>query len=129
MYFFPPFPRISSLKNAAPDLISLGLRGLGDSVKDESAEEARKPQQLPLVIPTSDRPMSFVQELEESESGPEEEEAAVKPSEAPKVEEIKTKTTIKSTTVVKMPRQSNSSSCSISEEEFRKEFPNMPRQK
>lgn len=119
--------RINSLKGPVPDLIGLGIHPKDDNTKDRAeGEDARL---LPAAIPTSDRPMSFVQE--ECESPTEKDlPPPPLPEKAPRTAAAvavadETKST---TTVLKVPKPS-SSNRSISEDEIRKEFPDLPRKK
>lgn len=118
-----------------------------NSGQHETAEEKKKSEESSLElkpltnvsIPTNDRPMSLVQELDESavQSDGDEEEMenngaqvqqtqpkAMKREESPPAATT-VKTTIKTSTVVK--GQNPTTSRSISVEEIQKECPNLPR--
>lgn len=124
------------------DLIGLGVNN-GQEVEQQQQQKNEK-DSLPIKsIPPNDRPMSFVQELDESaqQSDDDEDEQQQQRDEVQKKQETQsqsasnqsvapesatTKTTITTTTVLKLPNKSPSSR-SIPEEDIRKEFPNMPR--
>lgn len=111
------------------DLIGLGVNKqdvVTGGVEKQQKDDARS--NLPLPIPTNDRPMSLVQELDESAQQTDDEDEQENGQEQKKTvpEVATTKTTIKTTTVLKIPKPSSSSK-SISEEEIRKELPNLPR--
>lgn len=139
-YIFKHSPRLKEKQPLATDLIGLGLSKANNDANDqESKVDLASITANQISIPTSDRPMSFVQELDESaiqtdDDDDDEEEtqattvkpSSVKPQAAATPEAI-TKTTIKTTTVLKIPKQHSSKS--ISEEEIRKELPNLPRKK
>lgn len=113
------------------DLIGLGVNNSKGHHYDEQQEKAEREEGKRLhsltvttatAIPSSDRPMSFVQELDESaQQSEDEQEEATAP-------ETISKTTITTTTVLKSsPKTTSNSSKSISEDEIRKDFPNLPR--
>lgn len=119
------------------DLIGLGVNKKDVATTSDGQREKEEGKSLTsLPIPTNDRPMSLVQELDESaiqtdeddeEGGAQQQQKKKVPEVAPTPETVQaTKTTIKSTTVLKIAKPSTSSK-SISEEDIRKEFPNMPR--
>lgn len=106
----------------------------------EKGEEAvdRMPISLAnLSIPSNDRPMSLVQELEESATQKDDDELVEeseidltqklsKLTELPELPETVSRTTITSTTVLKVRKQPTSRE-SLSEEDKKKQFPNLPR--
>lgn len=144
--FFGPFKlilkppstlRLSSLGAPVTDLIGLGVNKKDVATTSDGQREKEEGKSLTsLPIPTNDRPMSLVQELDESaiQTDEDDEEGGAQQHQKKKVPEVNptpetvqaTKTTIKSTTVLKIAKPSTSSK-SISEENIRKEFPNMPR--
>lgn len=118
------------------DLIGLGVNKKDVATTSDGQREGENKSLTSLPIPTNDRPMSLVQELDESaiQTDEDDEEGGAQQHQKKKVPEVNptpetvqaTKTTIKSTTVLKIAKPSTSSK-SISEEDIRKEFPNMPR--
>lgn len=120
------------MKGPVTDLIGLGEIKNGDQKQPEYHQEN---DAVPVKTLPNDRPMSLVQELDESaqqsDDDYEERQAGeAKKEQVPQSPRTTTpetvKTTIKTTTVLKVPRQSTSSQ-SIPEEDIRKEFPNLPR--
>lgn len=116
----------------ATDLIGLGVNNSSNNIGPD--EEKRDSLTVKRTIPANDRPVSFVQELDESAQQSDDEEAEETEEEMTKRQttpETVSKTTITSTTVLKNPKKQqttpSTSSVSISEEDIRKELPNLPR--
>lgn len=114
----------------ATDLIGLGVTNSSNNIGQD--EKKRDSLTVKKTIPSNDRPVSFVQELDESaqqsddEEGQEDEQVAKR---QPTPETV-SKTTITSTTILKNPkkqRNTSTDSVSISEEDIRKELSNLPR--
>ena len=117
------------MKGPVTDLIGLG------EIKNGDQKQHQENDAVPVKTLPNDRPMSLVQELDESAQQSDDDyeerpagEAKKEPvPQSPRTTTPETaKTTIKTTTVLKVPRQSTSSQ-SIPEEDIRKEFPNLPR--